>query len=228
MAVGTLLDLNAGRPNSGVAAIVAAIAQAGHRAAVVDVRRGDPIPGNIEALVSTGGPGSPHESGAWQAPFRRALRSAILGELPLLAICYSFQVLSSELGARVERLRTKRMGVFPLRPTSDGLLDPWLGPAASSEVFEMRGYGVWGGDMRVLARGKEGDTTAARFGDAALGCVFHPEAEPVSVAAWLDVPDNRAMLARIEGTPGPEAMKQAAPRLREANEVLLAQFLRGL
>lgn len=228
MAIVTLLDLNAGRPNSGVAAIRSAIEDEGHTAALVDVRGGERIPEDPEAVVATGGPGSPNEPGQWQTGLRRALRRAVLNEVPLLAICYSFQVLSSEVGARVERLQTKRMGVFPLSPTEDGLNDRWLAGAATSEVFEMRGFGVWGGDLLVLARGVEGDVTAARFGDRAVGCVFHPEAEPVSVASWLDVPENQTMLEHIEGAPSPASMKEAAPRLVAAREALLAQFLREL
>ena len=228
MARVTLLDLNAGRPNSGVAAIRAAIEEAGHEPALLDVRGGAALPSDPEAVVATGGPGSPHEAGTWQAPYRRLLRSAVLRDIPLLAICYSFQVLASEVGARVERLAEKRMGVFPLEPTPAGLGDRWLGPARGGEVFEMRGYGVWRGDLQVLATGAEGDVTAARFGDRAVGCVFHPEAEPVSVGAWLEVPDNQALLARIPGVPSPAEMQAAAPRLLDARQALLAGFLAGL
>jgi len=227
MAVVTILDLNAGRPNSGVSAIRQAVAETGHEAVVVDVRGGDALPEAPEAIVATGGPGSPHEPGGWQTPFRRCLRSAVLRDTPLLAICYSFQVLSSELGARVQKLEHRRMGIFPMRRTQDGTEDSWLA-ASGGEVFEMRGWGVWRGDLKVLATGAEGDTTAARFGDHAVGCVFHPEAEPFSVSAWLDVPDNQAMLGRLDGTPSPEDMREAAPRLVDVREALLAGFLRGL
>ena len=224
----TVLDLNAGRPNAGVAAIVGAIQAAGHEADVVDVRGGAPLPATPQALVATGGPGSPHEEGDWQAPYRACLRRAVLAEIPVLAICYSFQVLASETGARVERLADNRMGVFPLEPTSEGDEDGWLSQAGRTMVFEMRGFGVWDGDMQVLARSSEGDITAARFGRRAVGCVFHPEAEPESVAAWISVEANREMLRRNDAAADPEEVQLTAPLLVKANETLLGGFLATL
>lgn len=223
-----VLDLNAGRPNAGVAAICAAIEAAGHSADVVDVRGGAPMPASPEAVIATGGPGSPHEEGDWQVAYRACLRRAVLDEVPLLAICYSFQVLASEVGARVDRLSDNRMGVFPLEASPSGRADPWLSPAGRTMVFEMRGFGVWGGDLEVLARSSEGDVTAARFGEHAVGCVFHPEAEPESVAAWIAVEDNREMLRRNDAAADPEEVQLTAPLLVEANETLLGGFLAAL
>jgi GMP synthase-like glutamine amidotransferase len=40
---------------------------------------------------------------------------------------------------------------------------------------------VWG--LEPLALGPEGDVTAARLGERAWGCVFHPEARPSDLAA---------------------------------------------
>jgi GMP synthase-like glutamine amidotransferase len=164
-----ILDLN-GFPSKGVPRLVALSQARGWRPVVVDLRAGEPIP-RADALVVSGGPGSPHAPGDWQLPLRRALRRAVLEGAPLLAICLGFQILSAEWGARVGLLEQARDGVSPAGFGAD----PWL--PHEGEVYEHRSFGIWGlHGAPVLARGPEGDVLAARLGPAALGCAFHPEA----------------------------------------------------
>ncbi len=181
-----LLDLNGGTPNQAVELLLAATVGAGHEASVIDVIGGDALPLSPEAILTTGGPGSPHAPGAWQVPLRATLRRALREETPLLAICLGFQIIAGELGSRVGPLAQSRRGVYSLECTPAGHGDVLVGRAADGAVFEQRRWAVWGGDLEVLSTGPEADTTSARLGPAAWGCVFHPEATASALAGWFE------------------------------------------
>jgi GMP synthase-like glutamine amidotransferase len=223
-----LLDLNGGKPNQAVELLLTAIAAAGHESAVVDVIAGDPLPSDPAAIVTSGGPGSPHAQGSWQAPLRTTLRRALLRETPLLTICLGFQVIAGELGSRVGTLAEPRFGVYPLDRTPAGGADTLLGGATAGAAFEQRRWGVWHGDLQVLATGPEGDTTCARLGPAAWGCIFHPEATQAALAAWVERPEPARKLRARGGQDLVDQTVDRLPQVQAVHEALLQGWLSWL
>ncbi|MBM4366884.1 MAG: hypothetical protein FJ102_11775, partial [Deltaproteobacteria bacterium] len=158
-----LLDLNAGLPNRGTAAIVGLVRERGHPVSVYDVRaRGELPPAGDGAWILGGGPGSPLEPGAWREPLLAALRARTASSLPTLAICYGCEMLGAALGADLRRLREERDGVYALRllaASGRDLLMHGLDPAAA---YEKRSWGVFDVPAPVLAAGPDGDAAAFR------------------------------------------------------------------
>lgn len=183
-----LLDLHAGHVNRGTRALTELAAPWG------EVRRYDvrstgelpPVDGDVWVL--TGGPGSPWEEGAWREPLLSALRVRVERGLPTLAVCYGFELLAIATGARVERLREERLGVWEWEWTDAGRADACLTLSGASGAFEQRSWGVWAVDgwaPAVLCRGAEGDVAAARWSPGVLGVIFHPEAAGAQVGELL-------------------------------------------
>lgn len=175
-----LLDLNAGEPNRGTAALAALAAPWGE-ARVHEVRRGLERPPTEDGVwILGGGPGTPWEDGPWRAPLLEALGARVRARLPTLAICYGFELLCLVTGSRISRLERPRLGVWPVALTAEGHADPLLRGLDGCGSFENRSWGVWGDPdwpAVALARGSEGDVTAARWSPEVVGTIFHPEAD---------------------------------------------------
>ncbi len=171
-----LLDLNAGLPNRGTAAIVGVARELGHPVSVYDVRaRGELPPAGDGAWILGGGPGSPLEPGPWRDPLLAALRARSARSLPTLAICYGCELLGASLGGELRRLREEREGVYPLRLLGTAGRDPLLRGLGRAAAYEKRSWGVFDVPARVLATGPDGDAAAFRVGRS-WGLIFHPEA----------------------------------------------------
>jgi GMP synthase-like glutamine amidotransferase len=220
-----LLDLNGGKPNEAVGLLLTAIAAVGHQAVVVDVLAGAALPSDPEAVVTTGGPGSPIAMGAWQVPLRAFLRRTLQEEIPLLTICLGFQIIAGELGSRVQTLERPRLGVYPLASTLLGESDERFAPAIGGSAFEQRHFGVWHGDLGILAVGPEGDVTCARLGPAAWGCVFHPEATGKAMHAWLGREEARRKITERVGESGLREMLGRVPGIQRVHDALLKDWL---
>lgn len=216
----TILDMNAGHANVGVQAIIDQVEAHGLSAKVVDVRGGEPLPRWPQALIGTGGPGSPADGGTGIEACAALLDRCIDLEVPVLGICFTFQLMCRTVGAIVRPLRRPRMGITQLSGRSR---DRWLGPVGIGPVFENRTLGVFGkGDFRPLETEGE-QVIAARFSHNAVGCVFHPEADPESVRVFLA---NREHI-QVDPNRG-DVFSRQADRLGHSRQVLLGGFLRGL
>ncbi len=170
-----LLDLNAGVPNRGTAALSALLAEAGHEVEVCDVRGGHPLPpAHAPLWVLGGGPGSPLEEGPWREPLLEGLRFRVAADLPTLCICYGFECLGAAMGAQLRELKQSREGVFPVDLVGE---DPCLAGLHGTGAFESRRWGVFGDFGKVIARGPEGDVAGVRMGRRVFGVIFHPEAD---------------------------------------------------
>ena len=216
----TILDMNAGHPNVGVPSLVQQVELAGFEADVVNARGHEKLPAWPTAVIGTGGPGSPLDGGTGVQESADLLMRCVDVGIPVLTICFSFQLLAHANGAAVRRLRKPRMGITELSGKSR---DRWLGPAGKGPVFENRALGVFGkGDFMALETEGE-QVLAARFGHAAVGCVFHPEAGTDSVRAFL------AHRESIQVDPGRgDVYSRQATRLDGTQQVLLGGFLQGL
>lgn len=171
-----LLDLNAGHPNRGTAAIVGLAQGLGHPVSVYDVRaRGELPPPGDGAWILGGGPGSPLEPGPWRDPLLAALRARASSSSPTLAICYGCEMLGAALGADLRRLREEREGVYRLHLLGASGRDPLLRGLGQAAAYEKRSWGVFDVPARVLASGPDGDAAAFRVARS-WGVIFHPEA----------------------------------------------------
>ena len=83
-----------------------------HNISAAEVKEKDP-----SAIILSGGPSSVYESGA------PALDNEILKlGIPILGICYGFQVLAQALGGRVDKTGKREFGATDLKLSSGGTL----------------------------------------------------------------------------------------------------------
>jgi GMP synthase (glutamine-hydrolysing) len=170
-----VLDLNAGVPNQGVAALQLLLRREGFEPRVWDVRQGVVLPPDDgDAWVLSGGPGSPLDEGPWRPGLLEALAARMAGGRPTLGICYGFELMALVAGAELRRLAAPRHGTYPLELAA---ADPWLAELQGCEAYESRSWAPFGGRGEVLALGPEGDVAAMRFGAVVCGVIFHPEAD---------------------------------------------------
>ncbi len=227
MACITLLDFNEGHENLGVEELERAACDLGHTVQRIDVRRGEALPDGVEAVLASGGPGSPLDDGPWTAPLFRWLAARVEEGTPLLAICFGYQMLVRATGGSLEPLVTCRFGIAPIVPTAAGEKDAWLARALPSNGFFQHGWGVTRGG-EALARGPSGDLTASRFGDRAVGCMFHPEAGPSAVQSWFENPRVVQKLLDRMNAKDRATLRAGLPSLTAAHEGLLLGFLSAL
>jgi len=225
MAEIALLDFNDGHPNVGCAALERAGNSNGHTVRVIDVRGGQALPVGFDAVLTSGGPGSPLEQTDWASPLFDWYRQVLEEQRPILAICFGFQMLCRAVGGEIFERKESRLGLYELSATQAGSADPWLAAALPSAVFLQHRFGVRNLDYQVLAAGAEGDVLAARFGPAAVGCMFHPEASPEMTSAWLADPEVQAKLELRHSAGVRTDMFQKVPRLERSSHALLHGFL---
>ena len=225
MAEIALLDFNNGHPNVGCAALERAARSHGHVVGIIDVRGGQALPQGFDAVLTSGGPVSPLDQAEWASPLFAWFRQALEEQRPILAICFGFQMLCRAVGGKIFERKESRLGLYDLCPTEAGRQDPWLAAALPSAVFLQHRFGVQDLDGQVLASGAEGDVLAARFGPAAVGCMFHPEACPETTTAWLEDPGVQAKLEMRHSAVGWTDMIEKVPRLERSSRALLHGFL---
>lgn len=174
-----IIDLH-GQPHAHTQALVALIGDAGASAEIFDARRGR-MPRKPEAVIITGGPGSPEDRAPWRGRLQAAA-DAWTKHAPVLAIGLGFQVLAAARGWAVRPLDTPKSGWFPLTPTPVGASDTALANISrGTQVYEEREWAVLppaaatASRNVVLAFSSTGDVAAARFGDRTVGLIFHPE-----------------------------------------------------
>jgi GMP synthase (glutamine-hydrolysing) len=163
----------------------------GYEVTLVHPYRGDPlpIPGQIDFLVSMGGPQSALEIENY--PYLQTevvlLRDVLAQRKRVLGVCLGAQLMGVALGAPAARSPAKEVGMFPIELTKAGRNDPTLaGLPAAFKVMH------WHNDMAGLPEGSEVLAASAgcprqiiRFRDNAYGFQCHLEMTPVMVQGML-------------------------------------------
>ncbi|MGW7199142.1 type 1 glutamine amidotransferase [Streptomyces chryseus] len=165
---------------------------AGLRLDVVRPYSGDPVPQAVDAydglLVLGGSPGPlDDEHYPWLPATRALLRTAFEHGTPTFGICLGAELLTVELGGRVERRRTPQIGVYELEvlPTAAG--DPVFGGLAGSPpamLWHLEEMSVLPPGAVPLMGGTTSPHQAFRLGAHVWGTQFHPEATPRIVTDW--------------------------------------------
>ena len=176
---------------------------------VVDVRRpyaGDALPRDLRGhagMVVLGGEMGAYDDAAhpWLTEVKDLCRTAVATGTPVLGICLGHQLLAVALGGEVARgPHGQQIGVLEVGWTGEAYVDPLLAPVAALDDAPAV---QWNNDVvtrlpdgaTALARTPRGELQAARFGSAAWGVQWHPEAGVDIIRPWA-VHDRDDAVAR--------------------------------
>jgi GMP synthase (glutamine-hydrolysing) len=160
----------------------------GHQLDVRRPRFGDPLPDSLAdyaGAIMFGGPMSVNDDHAWLSREIDWIGVPLKEEKPFLGICLGAQMLARHLGHRVRPhpLGKVEVGYYPIDPTEHG-------HRVCDRRFPNRVY-QWhreGFDLphgaTLLAKGKDFEAQAFRYGAAAFGFQFHPEVTLAMMCLW--------------------------------------------
>jgi GMP synthase (glutamine-hydrolysing) len=155
-----------------------------------DLVRGDPLPSldQVDALLSLGGDQSVREIERYDYLVAEVelLRAAVDRGVPVLGVCLGGQLLAHAVGGTVERMpvRMVEWAAVSRLPSADG--DPVFGglpDTVRALHWNEDAFSVPDGAVEMLSRAGPGGE-AFRFGEAAWGIQFHPEADGAALDGW--------------------------------------------
>jgi GMP synthase (glutamine-hydrolysing) len=215
-------------PETGLGAFAALLDEAHVDYELAQTLRG-PLPDReeLDGAIALGGSLDVHDARLLGA--RRWIRDGILRGLPFLGICLGGQLLASALGAVVQRQERPEVGVHDLFLTGAARRDPlFAGLPGRLAVFG------WHQDRFEPPRGALPLASslacthqAFRFGTAAYGLQFHPEARSEDIARWVGAPAYRGLLDAAGADPErlAGALARATPGLDALARRLLERWL---
>jgi GMP synthase-like glutamine amidotransferase len=195
---------------------------AGARVQVARLHLGDalPEPGEIDAVLSMGGPMNVYEEQRY--PFlrdeTRFLQETAARKLPVLGICLGAQMIAKAAGAAVTKNSVEEVGWGTVRLTGEGLADPlFRGLPSTLPVFQWHGdtFGIPAGGT-LLATGEDCHHQAFRF-RRSYGLQFHLEADRTLLGDWFAGTDARSAILRRH--------EELAPEVGNHARTLFANFL---
>jgi GMP synthase (glutamine-hydrolysing) len=205
---------------------------------VVDVRRpyaGDALPRDLRGhagMVVLGGEMGAYDDAAhpWLTEVKDLCRTAVATGTPVLGICLGHQLLAVALGGEVARgPHGQQIGVLEVGWTPEAYVDPLLAPVAALDDAPAV---QWNNDVvtrlpdgaTALARTPRGELQAARFGSAAWGVQWHPEAGVDIIRPWAVHDRDDAVERGVDVDAYVEDVAAAGDRLRRTWRVLAEAF----
>jgi GMP synthase (glutamine-hydrolysing) len=205
---------------------------------VVDVRRpyaGDALPRDLRGhagMVVLGGEMGAYDDAAhpWLTEVKDLCRTAVATGTPVLGICLGHQLLAVALGGEVARgPHGQQIGVLEVGWTPEAYVDPLLAPVAALDDAPAV---QWNNDVvtrlpdgaTALARTPRGELQAARFGSAAWGVQWHPEAGVEIIRPWAVHDRDDAVERGVDVDAYVEDVAAAGDRLRRTWRVLAEAF----
>lgn len=205
---------------------------------VVDVRRpyaGDALPRDLRGhagMVVLGGEMGAYDDAAhpWLTEVKDLCRTAVATGTPVLGICLGHQLLAVAFGGEVARgPHGQQIGVLEVGWTPEAYVDPLLAPVAALDEAPVV---QWNNDVvtrlpdgaTALARTPRGELQAARFGSAAWGVQWHPEAGVEIIRPWAVHDRDDAVERGVDVDAYVEDVAAAGDRLRRTWRVLAEAF----
>jgi GMP synthase (glutamine-hydrolysing) len=205
---------------------------------MVDVRRpyaGDALPRDLRGhagMVVLGGEMGAYDDAAhpWLTEVKDLCRTAVATGTPVLGICLGHQLLAVALGGEVARgPHGQQIGVLEVGWTPEAYVDPLLAPVAALDDAPAV---QWNNDVvtrlpdgaTALARTPRGELQAARFGSAAWGVQWHPEAGVDIIRPWAVHDRDDAVERGVDVDAYVEDVAAAGDRLRRTWRVLAEAF----
>ena len=205
---------------------------------VVDVRRpyaGDALPSDLAGhtgMVVLGGEMGAYDDAdhPWLTDVKQLCRTAVATGTPLLGICLGHQLLAVALGGEVAPgPHGQQIGVLDVGWTPEAYVDPLL---ARVTALDDAPAVQWNNDVVTrlpdgavaLARTPRGELQAARFGSAAWGVQWHPEAGVEIIAPWAEHDRDDAVERGVDVDAYVQDVAAAGERLRRAWRVLAEAF----
>jgi len=213
-----------------------------------DVRQQSSLPDlTYDIYISSGGPGSPLDSvhTQWEKLYFEWLQSVEAynnqpgndSKKQILFICHSFQLACRYFGvARVARRRSPAFGVFPVHqlegardePLFAGLKDPFY--AVDSRDYQViqpnhRRLQELGASLLAIEKERphvplERAIMAIRFNEHMIGTQFHPEADAMGMARYLQRDDRKKTVIENHGY---EKWKSMIEQLNDPDKILYTQ-----
>ncbi len=216
-----ILDMNNDEPNQGLRCIVDIVKSFNYDVdyQVFNVRAKNELPDlNFDIYISSGGPDSPLEEGAWRQPYLNLVQQlwdfnlkSYSQKKHVFFICYSFQVVCHyfELGELKPRKSTS-FGILPIHKTAagkkdvllEGLNDPyyavdsrdWQLVQPRLKVFKEHGASILSLEKIRTHVEYERAIMAVRFSKEFVGTQFHPEADPIGMQAHFSEDINKQIV----------------------------------
>ncbi|SDH55230.1 type 1 glutamine amidotransferase [Winogradskyella thalassocola] len=252
-----ILDMNNDAPNQGLRCIKEIVSTFNDEVdfQIFNVRAKLEIPDtSFDIYISSGGPGSPLDDGAWRKPYLQLMqelwdfnKSSSEQKKSVFFICYSFQVMCHyfQLGELKPR-RSTSFGILRVHKTKkghndlifEGLSDPFFAVDSRDwqliqprlTVFKNHGATILSLEKIRTHVELERAIMAVRFSDEFVGTQFHPEAEPVSMEAYFGEAENKK---KVIDSFGEEKYNQMMDRIDDPEKIeltyntILPKFIRN-
>lgn len=255
-----VIDLNNGSPNQGMRGILDILSKYEKdkgltlSVEVFDLRAKNEIPDTaFDIYISSGGPGSPLESGdeAWEHSFFKLLddleqhNSKHEDKKHAFLICHSFQLacLKYQLGTVTKR-KSNAFGIFPVTLTATGEEDAvFSGLPNPFYAVDSRDWqvidpeeeiaAIYGTEILAIEKERkhidlERCIMSVRFSNEIIGTQFHPEADPAGMLAYLLEEEKKTTIIAVHGEEKYNTMLQSLEdpeKIRLTQSLILPNFL---